>query len=593
MANRTFSILLHAGTTESWIADPGSQKSAEQALFDIAREAGSRLASGARSVDIVEHVVSYLEDCPLFNAGKGAVLNNKGKHELEAGIVDGSTGAYGAVTCVDSIKNPIKAARLVMDTQPHCFLTGAAAIEVASRHGIDIVPNSYFTTATRSAHWKAYAGRLNEPGPDLETVGAVALDIQGNLAAAGSTGGLTYKMPGRIGDTAIAGAGLFADQDVAIVCSGNGDDILRHSVASKVRSLYQQMPLGNAVRQATTDKALTHPSACAILALDRSGQCSVQSSGRTFLHASSTSSGSTTACEGTTIPLLPQLVFYKDHLLSAGFTRYPVADGHVVLAGHFHAVSKLMSLKLQRFVEFMSTARHISKYMNGRIGLACDGGSNLSLIPLVGTSGDWKPCIHKEEEFHPSFPGFLTTKNGPKLSDSELTATQAKVLDSTFLKEPHDYSFSGDASDQNLFARLVRGKDGTLARKANLLNRFLNPSTRLTAPRSWSRPKSHSLEAAKSPWYTAMSAIQSSFIPVILECDMDENARRMMSERRINEVAEGKGMLLDTELLAEMRGRGEIYRFGCAEAMVVDVSRLTVEEAADMIAMHVKKIMGT
>lgn len=217
MAQGTFSILLHAGTTESWTEDPGFQKVAEQALFEIAQEAGSILASGGRSVDVVEHVVSYLEDYHLFNAGKGAVLNNKGKHELEAGIADGSTSAYGAVTCVDSIKNPVKAARLVMDTQPHCFLTGAAAVDVASRHGLDIVPNDHFTTAARIAHWKAYAARLNELGGDLETVGAVALDVYGNLAAAGSTGGLTYKMPGRIGDTAIAGAGLFADQDIAVV----------------------------------------------------------------------------------------------------------------------------------------------------------------------------------------------------------------------------------------------------------------------------------------------------------------------------------------------------------------------------------------
>ncbi|KAL8747765.1 MAG: hypothetical protein Q9184_007555 [Pyrenodesmia sp. 2 TL-2023] len=113
-----------------------------------------------------------------------------------------------------------------------------------------------------------------------------------------------------------------------------------------------------------------------------------------------------------------------------------------------------MSLKLQRFVEFMSTARHISKHMSGRIDLAYGGGSNLSLIPLVGTSGDWKPFIHEEELLHASYPGFFMTKNGPKLSDSELTATQAKVLDSTFLKKPYDNSFGGDASDNNQFARL-------------------------------------------------------------------------------------------------------------------------------------------
>lgn len=131
--------------------------------------------------------------------------------------MDGSTGAYGAVACVDAIKNPVKAARLIMDTHRHCLLTGAAAMDVASRSSLDIVPNDYFTTPTRLAHWEAHSNQHTEPGGDLETVGAIALDVHGGLAAAGSTGGLTYKSQGRIGDTAIVGAGLYADKNVAIV----------------------------------------------------------------------------------------------------------------------------------------------------------------------------------------------------------------------------------------------------------------------------------------------------------------------------------------------------------------------------------------
>lgn len=118
---------------------------------------------------------------------------------------------------VDAIKNPVMAARLVMDSQRHCFLVGAAAVDFASKYPLALVPNDYFTTATRFAHWKAHAGQLDDPEADLETVGAVTLDIHGHLAAAGSTGGLTYKMQGRVGDTAIMGAGLYADRDVAIV----------------------------------------------------------------------------------------------------------------------------------------------------------------------------------------------------------------------------------------------------------------------------------------------------------------------------------------------------------------------------------------
>ncbi|KAL8839490.1 MAG: hypothetical protein Q9170_001713 [Blastenia crenularia] len=217
MAAANYSVLIHAGTTETWSGDVDYQQAAEQTLYTIAQKAGSMLASGVSSVGVVERAVIELEDCPLFNAGKGAVLDEKGEHELEAGIVNGSTGAYGAVACVNAIKNPVRAARLVMDTHRHCFLVGAAAVDMASRSTLDMVPNNHFTTAARQAHWNAQATRPTEPGQDLETVGAIAVDVHGGLAAAGSTGGLTNKSQGRIGDTAIKGAGLYADKDIAAV----------------------------------------------------------------------------------------------------------------------------------------------------------------------------------------------------------------------------------------------------------------------------------------------------------------------------------------------------------------------------------------
>lgn len=422
--------------------------------------------------------------------------------------------------------------------------------------------------------------------------------------------------------------------------SGNGDDILRCNVASKVNSLQQNMPLGDAVRKVVTSKALTHPSACAILALDRWGQSSVQSSGRTFLHASSSASGTQVSSSGTTVPLLPQHVFYQDRILSAGLTRYPTITGHTLLVNH--PALPLMSLQLSHFVEVLTSARRLSSSVctsarASRCGLTCDGSFILSLIPLLGLSSDWEPVINEEEEFHASFPGFLTSKNGPKLNDSELTATQAKILGSTSLKEPFDYSFSGPSTDQNLFARLVRGEVpqwrvwedkkhvafltpfgntpgytvliprkhlssdvfslddhdytdiitaayqvaqhlkhafeitqcgmffegyeidyahvklvpvhahsvangrpftpvpgsiafqkkyegflttqlgpltgdlGELAEKADDIRQLLKNPDRLTPPVSWSRPESHSLEAVRSAWYTAMLTIQSTF----------------------------------------------------------------------------------
>ncbi|KAI4115074.1 MAG: hypothetical protein LQ338_007910 [Usnochroma carphineum] len=155
-------------------------------------------------------------------------------------------------------------------------------------------------------------------------------------------------------------------------------------------------------------------------------------------------------------PLQPRHVFYEDRLLVAGLTQYPTTDGHVVL--ECRATPKLMSLQLARFVDLLSTIRHLSWFMGSRCGLACDGGSNLSLIPLHGLSKHWEPVIHEEKVFDSSFPGYLTTKNGPKSTDSDLTATQAKILHSNPLKEPYEYSFNGDKSDQNLFACLVRGE---------------------------------------------------------------------------------------------------------------------------------------
>ena len=137
--------------------------------------------------------------------------------QLEAAIADGASGAYGAVAATRNIKNPIDAARIVMDQRRSSFLVGAAADDFARKFGSTMVSNDYFTTATKKARWEARVGRALKPSEDLETVGAVALDIHGNLAAASSTGGLTCKMKGRIGDTAVFGAGLSVDHNVAVI----------------------------------------------------------------------------------------------------------------------------------------------------------------------------------------------------------------------------------------------------------------------------------------------------------------------------------------------------------------------------------------
>lgn len=350
---------------------------------------------------------------------------------------------------------------LVLDTHPHDLLTGAAAEDTASKSRLEIVPNNYCTTPAKLAYWHAQANQQVKTGGDLDIVGAIALDVYGKLAATGSTGGLTNKSMGQTGDTTIMGAGLLADKQIAIVCSGNGDDILSYNVASKVNLLHRNMPLGDPVRNAITSKALTHLSACTILALNRWGQSSVQSSGRAFLHTSSSASGTQVSCSGTTIPLLRQHVFYQDRMLSAGFTRYPISSGHTLLT--LNSALPIMSLKPPDFLEVLRSSRQLSWPVCSsagakRCGLVSDGGSSLSLIPLLGLSDTWEPVVNDEEEFHFSFSGYLTSKNGPKLNDSKLTAAQTKILGSTSLKELFDYSFHGSSEDRNLFARLIRGE---------------------------------------------------------------------------------------------------------------------------------------
>ena len=217
MGRPVYRLILHAGTTESRLPTTSQRSVIERTLKAIAERGEASLAAGARAIDVVEAVVTQLENEPAFNAGKGAVLSEAGPHELEAAIVDGFHGLYGAVACVAKVKSPVKAARKVMDTSRHSLLVGSAADEFAVAAGLECVPNDYFTTPARKDFWTSNRARKLPKGFDLETVGAVALDIHGNLAAAGSTGGLTGKMSGRVGDTSIFGAGIYADQDIAIV----------------------------------------------------------------------------------------------------------------------------------------------------------------------------------------------------------------------------------------------------------------------------------------------------------------------------------------------------------------------------------------
>jgi L-asparaginase / beta-aspartyl-peptidase len=208
------------------------------------------LKRGGASLDAVEAGIRVLEDSPLFNAGKGAAFTHEGRNELDAAIMDGRTLRAGAVASVTIVKNPIRAARAVMERSPHVLLVGRGADLFATQAGLEIVDPGYFWTERR---WKALQRELQKekepPRPGKEaprsdgnarhgTVGAVALDQRGDLAAGTSTGGLTNKLSGRVGDSPIIGAGTYADNgSVAISCTGDGEHFIRLGVAHEVAAL--------------------------------------------------------------------------------------------------------------------------------------------------------------------------------------------------------------------------------------------------------------------------------------------------------------------------------------------------------------------
>ncbi|MBS0026721.1 isoaspartyl peptidase/L-asparaginase family protein [Chitinophaga sp. 22321] len=229
------------------------------------------LQSGGSSLDAVEATVKVLENDSLFNAGKGAVFTHEGRNELDAAIMNGKTRAAGAVAGVTTVKNPVSAARAVMEKSEHVMMVGPGAEKFAKEAGLEIVDPSYFRTESR---WKDLQKALHEdsvaaaksnaytnPGKfgiknkdyKFGTVGAVALDQQGNLAAATSTGGMTDKKYGRIGDSPIIGAGTYANnQTAAISCTGWGEYYIRNVVAYDLSALIEYKGLsvqqaGNAV----------------------------------------------------------------------------------------------------------------------------------------------------------------------------------------------------------------------------------------------------------------------------------------------------------------------------------------------------------
>ncbi|MFT3916763.1 MAG: isoaspartyl peptidase/L-asparaginase [Anaeromyxobacteraceae bacterium] len=235
-------IAVHGGAGNLGPDDPASSGAVDAPRLEGARRACAAgwavLARGGRALDAVEAAVRALEDDPTFNAGRGAVLGADGAAELDASIMDGATLACGAVALVRDVANPVSLARAVMERSPHAFLAGPGASSFAREAGIPAVENAALVTEAQRARWERARARAAGAEHRGGTVGAVARDAAGHLAAATSTGGMLMKRAGRIGDTPIVGAGTYADDRLAAVsCTGWGERVIRLALARHAADL--------------------------------------------------------------------------------------------------------------------------------------------------------------------------------------------------------------------------------------------------------------------------------------------------------------------------------------------------------------------
>ena len=292
MERANFTIVIHGGagtilkanmTPDREAAIRGKLAESLQAGYDVLRDGGSAL-------NAVQRAVMVMEDSPLFNAGKGAVYTHEGGHEQDACIMDGATRNVGAVAGVRKIANPIALARLVLDKSPHVLLGGEGAEKFAEANGMTLVEEqSYFDDDFRYNQWQTALKREakdgtahlrldhsdNEDEGKVGTVGAVALDQRGNIAAATSTGGMTNKRHGRIGDTPIIGAGAYADnRTCAVSATGVGESIMKAVLAYDIAALmeYKGMSLKEAADLAVMTKFRELPGDCGVIAIDRRGE---------------------------------------------------------------------------------------------------------------------------------------------------------------------------------------------------------------------------------------------------------------------------------------------------------------------------------
>ncbi|MCF6269969.1 MAG: isoaspartyl peptidase/L-asparaginase [Melioribacteraceae bacterium] len=303
--SKPFGIVIHGGAGNMERANYSVEQIAayKERLNAALTKGYSVLENGGTALDAVEQTIIVLENSPLFNAGKGAVFTNNGLNELDAAIMDGSNLNAGAVAGVTTIKNPIKLARAVMEKSKHVMMIGKGAEIFAAEQNIEIVDPSYFRTEER---WKALQKiKMHEQNKDesylnnnydykFGTVGCAALDINGNLAAGTSTGGMTNKKYGRVGDVPIIGAGTYANNNTcALSATGHGEFFIRNVVTHDISALmeYKNLSLKEAANEVVMKKLVQQKGGGGVIGIDKAGNITMPFNTKGMFRGFKTSDG--------------------------------------------------------------------------------------------------------------------------------------------------------------------------------------------------------------------------------------------------------------------------------------------------------------
>jgi beta-aspartyl-peptidase (threonine type) len=299
----TFSIAIHggAGTLVKGMMTSALEAAYRAHLKNALDQGYALLENGGTAVDAVEKAVQVLEDSPLFNAGKGAVFTATGSHEMDASIMDGKTLNAGGVSLITGIKNPVSLAKAIMEKSEHVFLAGEGAMQFAKELDYKLEEASYFYDELRHKQWleikdtdSFQLDHATKKDSKFGTVGAVACDQNGNIAAATSTGGMTNKKWGRVGDSPMIGAGNYANNKTcAISCTGSGEFFIRGVVAYDVACLmeHKNMSLKEASEEVIHKRILEIGGDGGLIAVDTSGNISMPFNTEGMYRASKTSQG--------------------------------------------------------------------------------------------------------------------------------------------------------------------------------------------------------------------------------------------------------------------------------------------------------------